>query len=229
MTTTNTTTTNTPFWLNKPSVLFERTNLFKLLPSSDMNRNETLNAISKMVILLTILGYLITQNRKLLIIGVVTIVSIIVLQYAEKTTESKENFAGKYNNPIAELKDPQLFTQPKPQNPAMNVLLPEIKDNPKRKSAAPAYIPEIEKSINESTKEFVAKNFKDSNIDEKLFKDLGDNYEFDQSMRTWYATPNTQIPNDQGGFAEFCYGDMVSCKENNSHACTRSMPPRWSN
>ena len=40
-------------------------------------------------------------------------------------------------------------------------------------------------------------------LEEKLFKDLGDNFSFDQSMRTWYATPNTQVPNDQKKFAEF--------------------------
>jgi hypothetical protein len=43
------------------------------------------------------------------------------------------------------------------------------------------------------------------------------------------ATANTQIPNDQKSFAEFCYGDMTSCKEGNEMACTQSMPPHWIN
>ena len=46
-------------------------------------------------------------------------------------------------------------------------------------------------------------------------------------MRNWYSTANTQIPNNQKGFAEFCYGDMPStCKEGDSLACIKTMPPR---
>ena len=56
-----------------------------------------------------------------------------------------------------------------------------------------------------------------------------DNYVFNNSMWNWYATPNTKIPNDQAGFAEYCYGDMISCKENNALACTQDMPPHWIN
>ena len=48
-------------------------------------------------------------------------------------------------------------------------------------------------------------------------------------MWNWYATPNTTIPNDQDGFANFCYGDMISCKENNGMACMQNMPPHWIN
>ena len=40
-------------------------------------------------------------------------------------------------------------------NPIMNVMLPEIQDNPERLSAAPSYNSAVEKEINESTKEFV--------------------------------------------------------------------------
>jgi hypothetical protein len=49
------------------------------------------------------------------------------------------------------------------------------------------------------------------------------------SMRQWYSTPNTKVMNDQKEFAEFCYGDMISCKEGNELACTRNAPPHWIN
>ena len=85
--------------------------------------------------------------------------------------------------------------------------------------------------MNKATQAFVTSNFDapKKEIDDKLFKDLGDSYTFDQSMRTWYATPNTQVPNDQHAFAEYCYGNMISCKEGNALACSRSMPPHWIN
>jgi hypothetical protein len=123
------------------------------------------------------------------------------------------------------------YTEPTIRNPAMNVLLPEINENPNRGEAAPAFIPIVEADINEKTKQFVTKNFNDPTIDERLFNDLGDNFTFDRSMHTWYATPNTTIPNDQQSFAEYCYGDMIACRDedNNELACIRNMPPRWTN
>ena len=220
----------TPFWLNDPTVLFNREDITNVWPMGQMTSNEKLNAITRLVIVLTVLGYLLSQTLKIIITGVVTLAAIVILRYAQRQhgsdhTKIKEGFT----NPALYTLDPQAFLPPEPSNPAMNVLLPQISDDPNRRAAAPAYNPEIEKKMNKATQSFVASNFKDPKIDEKLFKDLGDSFTFDQSMRTWYATPNTQIPNDQKGFAEYCYGDMISCKEGNPLACSRSMPPHWIN
>jgi type III restriction enzyme len=42
-------------------------------------------------------------------------------------------------------------------------------------------------------------------------------------MRPFYSNPGTTIPNDQGAFADFCYGSMISCKEGNAFACARNL------
>ena len=105
-----------------------------------------------------------------------------------------------------------------------------------RKQNNPSYInfnPSVEKQMNEETQKFVTGNDgafnendskKQSKLNAKIFKDLGDSFDFDQSMRQFYATPNTKIPNDQKSFAEFLYGDMVSCKEGHELACIRHNP-----
>ena len=105
-----------------------------------------------------------------------------------------------------------MFTEPTQKNPMMNVALPEINENPNRKPAAPAFNSEVEKEINEAVK---------SNLDSRLFQDLGDNIDFESSMRGFYSTPNTQVPNDQKAFAEFCYGSMKSCKEGDGIQCEK--------
>ena len=46
-------------------------------------------------------------------------------------------------------------------------------------------------------------------------------FEFDQSMWQYYSTPNTKIPNDQGAFADFLYGDMPSCRGGDDIACVK--------
>jgi len=113
----------------------------------------------------------------------------------------------------------------------MNVLLPEISYDPLRSEAAPAYNSEVEKDLNNKTKDYVVDTtFGDGTkkqqefIRRKLFSDIGDNYGFDFSMRNFYTNPNTTIPNDQGGFANFCFGDMISAKEGNDNALGRWFP-----
>jgi hypothetical protein len=220
-----------PYWLNNPTVLFNKNMITQIWPSNTMTANQKLNAITRLVIILTLLGYLVTQNYRILITAIVTLVAISLLFYFEKQQSLKKEISVKegYENLSKPALDVMRYTRPTTNNPLMNVLLPQIQDNPKRASAAPAANPVIEREINEKTKLQVESMFKDPNIDEKLFKDLGDNFQFDTSMRQFYATPNTQIPNDQKGFAEFCYGEMIACKEGDEYACSRSMPPQWIN
>jgi len=203
----------TPFWINEPRILLDIDNVFKIWPTRLMSKNEKLNSISRLIILLTVLGYFVTKELKIVVTGIITLAVIILIHKIQNRQKvsitSTEAFTNA--NYYELIKDE--YSKPTPINPAMNVLLTDIADNPNRKAAAPTFNPIVAEDINTATKDFITSEFKDPNIDEKLFKDLGDNFAFDQSMRTWYATPNTQVPNDQDKFAEFCYGDMKSNKE----------------
>ena len=68
----------------------------------------------------------------------------------------------------------------------------------------------------------IEKNINNSIMDPRYFLDLGDNLSFDSSMRNFYAMPNTQIPNNQKEFAEFCYGNMPSCKDGDYFQCSKN-------
>ena len=114
------------------------------------------------------------------------------------------------------------LTTPKNDNPIMNVMLPEYQDNPNRLKAAPSYNKAVVEEINDSTKKFVRNNFNDQNIDNKLFNNLGDNLQFEQSMRQFYTTANTIIPNNQKEFAQFCYGNKASCKDGDTEMCLKA-------
>ena len=224
---------NSTFWINEPTILFQKDKIANIWPLRGMTTDEKLNAITRLVIILTILGFLLTKTIKILITGIVTLVAIVILYKAEILNTNKNKISANtkeaFTNPDVYKMLKKNFTEPSDKNPAMNVLLTEINDDPNRKAAAPAFNPIVKKEINDKTQEFVADNFGDPKIADKLFKDLGDSFTFDQSMRTWYATANTQVPNDQNAFAEYCYGDMVSCKEGNEFACAQGMTPRWTN
>ena len=241
----------TPFWLNEPTILFNKKQITQIWPNDNMSNIDKLNAISRFVIIASLLGYLLTLNFKILLICIVTLAVIAILFHVQSnqhkddastsssSASSSASASAPQNKKIKESFVNQLlyndlktdYTNPKQNNPMMNVLLPEISYDPERSEAAPSYNIAVEREINKSTKDSVVdtmfsdeKDKQQEIIKKKLFSDLSDNYSFDFSMRNFYTNPNTTIPNDQGGFANFCYGDMVSAKEGNEFALGRWQP-----
>ena len=212
----------TEIWIKSPSILLSKKQINKIWPTKDMTRNEKLNAITRLVILLSILGYFVTHSYNFFITGGVTLAVITILYYIQESKSEvplQDKVEGFTNPKVYEALKTN-FTNPTVKNPAMNVLLPEIGDNPDRKAAAPSFNPDVEKKINESA----------GNVgpDPRLFLDLGDSINFEQSMQRFYTTANTRVGNDQTAFAKFCYGEMPSCKEGDALQCTKDNA-RWIN
>lgn len=214
----------TKFWLEDPSILFNQSQIMQMWPRADMSQNQKLNAVTRTVILLTILGYAFSRRYQILISGVIALViTVLVYKNTSKNEDVKEGLTILNANKVTPDIAPPQFTEPTENNPMMNVLLPQIQDNPKRESAAPSFDPKVEANINEKTQNFAVEQFNnDPKIKELLFSDLSDKMVFDQSMRNFNSTASTTIPNDQGAFAQFCYGNAISCKENNALACERN-------
>jgi Ca2+/Na+ antiporter len=206
-----------------------------------MTYNQKLNAISRTILILTLLSFLFTRRVRILIIGAIILVSIYLLHFyktkeEEKTNELKQktNATGTtegFENPGLEVlkKYPNLQTQvvfdtPTSSNPFSNVLIPDYEYNPNKKPAPPSFNTNINDTILKQAKEMVIQsNPGQPDIADKLFKDLGEQFVFEQSLQPFYSNPATTIPNDQAGFADFCYGSMVSCKEGNLFACARNL------
>jgi hypothetical protein len=209
------------FWLHDPSILFNSKYIYDLWPKENMSRTQKFNAISRLIIFLTLLGLFISREYKILFTSLITLSCIIFLYYyLNKNDKFKENFSDE--NMYEKYK--HNFTNPNQNNPMMNVMLPEIQDNPDRKEAAPSYNKSVEKLINKNIQDVVKKNFNDEKIDERLFNDLGDKIQFESSMRQFFTNPNTSIPNNQKDFAEFCYGNMASCKDGDINQCSKNLP-----
>jgi hypothetical protein len=216
------------FWLNNPGILIDFKYITQLWPTRNMSNTQKVNAIIRLVILLTILLYVSNNfSSSYLVSGFVTGV-IITLYYLyligpDKKPEGFEGFDNKKKEKNVS------FEKVNDKNPMSNVLVTDYTGNPNKKEAPPSYEPETIEQINKKTKEFIKKNNPTNNeIDKRLFKDLGDNYMFEDSMHRFYSNPSTTIPNDQEGFANFCYGEMVSAKEGNDFAAARNNP-RYTN
>jgi len=228
-----------PFWTNEPTVLFNKNYIFELWPTIHMSYEEKLNAISRLIIILTILGFILTMSYRILIIGILTLIVIFFLYNWKKQKITKEiieegfknsevNIEGNevtglfnkksdsYTNPVT--LDTVLKTEFKEgnkKNPFSNVLLTQINDDPYRKSAPPAFNVDVSEDITRNVKKEVQMlNPGIKNTNYQLFGDMLQNFELDQSNRLFYSTPNTEVvPGNQSAFGQYLYGFMPSAKE----------------
>jgi hypothetical protein len=226
------------FWGENPNILLDKEYIFEFFPIDTMNYNQKLNAITRVVILLTIIGFAFTRNIRLLFISAITFFAIFLFHYyhekeKQKNEKNKPNLdkVENFDNPaMAYLKEnnisisPDVFDEPTSSNPFSNVMMTDYDYNPNKKPAPPAFNDNINNKILTQAKQLVSDANPDQpDIADKLFKDLGEQFVFEQSLRPFHSNPNTTIPNDQGAFAEFCYGSMISCKEGNKFACARNL------
>ena len=211
------------FWLNNPAILFDKNAITELWPLESMTREQKINAITRLVIILTLIGFLFLNNIKILVTGIIAILILLFTYYILNKNTNLNKVKETFSNEDIYKKVKHNFTNPSVINPVMNILLPEIQDNPNRLEAAPSYNNAVKNSINEETKNFIVGNFDNNeNIKKNLFDDQGDNFEFEQSMRHFYTTANTRVPNNQSEFARFCYGNMASCKDGDVEMCLKS-------
>tara|TARA_Y100000780_G_C13690897_1_gene419520 strand:- start:3851 stop:4507 length:657 start_codon:yes stop_codon:yes gene_type:complete len=206
------------FWLDDPYILLNNDKIFNLFPSSSKNLNTNLNAITRLILLISIISYALTRGNEVLLYFISAVITIVLFHKYKTTKKSNKkknlreafNNQDKYKESIKKIKKD--FTTPDKKNPMMNVMITDINKKPVRNSALPSFAPSVEKDINEKVKE---------NLDPRLFKDLGDNMVFEQSMRNFYTTANTDVVNDQKAFAEFCYGSKGSCKDGDVTECVK--------
>lgn len=214
------------FWLNDPNVLLKHMDFF---PTENMSYEEKLNAISRLILVCTFLLFFYTREIRTLFVGAITLGAIYISYvYHVRENPKKEGFDMETANPATdvlaekgvELNKEKIFDKPTPENPFSNVMLTDYTENPDKKPALPAA--SSSDIITDNAKKMVMKmNPNQPDLAEKLFRDLGDKYVFEQSLRPFYSTANTIIPNDIQTFTDFCYGSMVSCKEGNMFACAR--------
>ena len=229
-------------WTNDPLVLFNKEYILELWPTTNMSYEQKINSITRLVILITILGYVATFSQRILIVGILTLVAIFLFNKIRKNKLTREimkdgfrvqgnEVTGLYNNSNnvtvantiinqgdelnAFLKSE--FKEGTKKNPFSNVLLTQITDDPERKSAPPAFNPDVDEDITKNVKrsvQFMNPDIK--NTGKQLYDSLWDNFELDQSNRAFYSTANTRVANDQGAYANFLYGTMPSGKESNA-------------
>jgi hypothetical protein len=222
----------TPFWSNDPTILFNKDSISQLWPTQQMTFEAKLNAISRIIIVMSLLGFLFTRNINILVIGVVTLAIIFTLYRLRKqklvsSLIKKEGFTVNSSTQPVALSQNQMTTNPvtletvlrsnfhptTKKNPFGNVLLTDIMDTPNRPAAAPSFNPDVYDDIDSAVKKQTQMLYPGIiNTTKQLYGDLYSNYELDNSMMRFYSTANTRVCNDQSAYGEWLYGNMPSGK-----------------
>lgn len=215
-----------PFWAENPNILVSPKYVVELFPTNTMTFYQSLNAISRSVILLSLFTFVYTRNNRIVLIAFLTLLSIYLFYYYKKQEKKRlESFQSPALEVISDNKlDDITFDTPTPLNPFSNVLVSDIDSNPYKRPAPPTFGEETYDTIMDSAKQLIIEqNPGQPDIADKLFRDLGNQMVFEQSLQPFYSNASTTVPNDQSAFAEFCYGEMISCKEGNQFACARNL------
>jgi len=237
----------TPFWSNDPTILFDKETVSQIWPTQQMTFESKLNAISRLIIIMTILGFIFTKNVNLIIIGILTLAILFALYKLRKqklvsSLVKKEGFSVNSSfqpstlSPSALLKDTLTlenvlknnFHPTTKKNPFGNVLLTDIADTPDRKSAAPSFNPDVYDKIDSAVKKQTQMlNPTIINTNKQLYGDLKTNYDLKNSMMRFYSMPNTRIENDQGAFSHWLYGNMPSSKSSGPDGALARVQNSW--
>jgi hypothetical protein len=203
-------------WFDDPSILFNKDFIFELWPTMDMCYEQKINAITRLVILITILGYILTSSQRIVAVGVLTLVVIYVLFKMRKQKITKEMLNEGFTTvevtgepvPLDTILKTD-FKQGNKKNPFSNVLLTQIGDEPDRKSAPPSFNVDCDEDITKNIKRSIQMmNPGIKNTNKQLFGDLYQEQQLDNFSRQLYSTPNTRVENDQSAYAQYLYNDL---------------------
>jgi hypothetical protein len=68
----------TPFWINNPSILFYNEQITELWPTTNMVYEQKLNALTRLIAIITLIGYIFSSSTRILVAGILTIGMIVV-------------------------------------------------------------------------------------------------------------------------------------------------------
>ena len=181
------------FWINQPNLLLTDIN-FNPFCTGDLNFR--FNSISRFIIIVSIIIYIIKNDINYLIIGSIFLISLILIYNVCNT----ETFVSSELNDIEKpIRKSDYFNKNNDiNNPLKNIQIPEY-------DKIPDY-----SDVDENTN-------MNKFINNKFFRTESDMI-FDKEARQFYTMPNNNLPNKQYEFANWLYGTNDNCKSTSIYA-----------
>ena len=191
--------------------------------------------------MLTFIGVVVTRRITIFIYGSIMVILITILRILnskkhntidgftnneESEEEEKEGFTNNEDGETSHNKSleeviVETYNPITSSNPYGNVLVNHILDDPQRKPAPPAVNSTVHEEIVTATKEMIQKNNPGIDVQKDLIGDDAQKYTLDRSSLVFHTMPSTQIPNNQGAYTQFLYGDMGKCKDINCNSSVK--------
>ncbi len=178
-------------WFDDPVALFDKNELLDFWPHGDQSVNQRINSTTRFIIYISLLLFFIQRDARVIILACVAIGALYAFYKADMVTEM-------VSRPVraTDRKEPSFmrpsYQAPTIDNPLANVLLSDYTEYPDRPSAA--YYPTVKNQVRRD-------------LDDTFPRDAADIYGHrNQAASRFYSMPVTNIPGDQTGFAEWCYG-----------------------
>lgn len=214
-------------WYRAPRDFITESNMMRFFPAQDQPLVAQLNAGMRLAVYFAVVLALIKREINS---SIVVLALAAALTYAVYETRSRretmthdalerlgveQRYRGKKRRPgdrIGPLLEPQTCVPPTRDNPFMNPTLVDLADFPNRPPACPVTHSDVKRRM-------------EKHHDHNLYRDVGDVFGRTTASRQFYTVPNTQIPNDQTAFAEWCYKTPPTCKEGNGAQCYANIMP----
>lgn len=180
-------------WFRNPSGFFADDRLAHFLPERNTTLAVQLNALLRLAIYSSVVMVLFRHYSLAIYVPITTA----ALTYAIYVSNSP---AVGHDLQEGLTKEGSFCTVPTRMNPFMNVPVGAYLTDPRRAAACDLSSP--------ATLQQVDSLFKDN-----LYRDVDDVFNRRASSHAFYTMPNTQIPNDQAAFAQWCYGTGPTFKE----------------
>lgn len=208
-----TTVPSKQIWYKDPRSFLSDDALADFWPRQERSLSQQLNAGMRFITYYTFLVFVLRRNVNILFVWIVAaLLSYVVFESSQKEVRRTQDIMERLD--LSREKDGSVCVRPTRDNPFMNVSLNEYSEFPNRPRAC--------KITNQKTKEKAEQEFRHN-----LYTDVDDVFQRKASSRQFYTNPVTTIPNDQGGFANWCYKkDGPTCKERHGgEQCYKNLQP----
>ena len=195
-------------WYEDLKGFITQDNFLKFFPSPNMAYYEMINSIIRFTLYLVIVLLLFKNNYRVLYILVIVLLVTYGMSLVDNVEKKKKTETFKKQNLAVSKTTKKECIKPTVDNPFMNVLLTDYKENSKRSSKEACDIDN--KNIRKSIKE---------KYDQRLFRSSDDIFMNNAGDRQFYTMPVTDTVNDQTGFAKWLYDRGPSCKQGSIEKC----------
>ena len=195
----------TPLWIDNLEILYEKKYLFEIVPGKSFDFNRKLNSLLRLSIYYSIIVYLTSKNKKVLLVPLFTGIFTVLLGKKLKKNVIDKAVIDLQNNVNLPLETIDTECRiPTENNPFMN---PTIFGEDNSKSSCLSY---NNKGI---------QNNIENKFNQNLYREASDIFGKNNSQRQFYTIPSKKYPNDQDAFKKWLYSTPPTCKEGNGIQC----------